>query len=161
VQRTQVVYFSRTGYTRRIAEEIAAACGADVDPIKEPRDRWGIWGYFRSAREALKKRLVDIEPPTVAPSAYDLLIIGTPVWAGNVCSPVRSYIAAHKAELKRVAFFCTQAGSDADKVLEEMAALCGQTPIATAAFTDSQIKRGQHLGRLDQFIRLIAGATTE
>ena len=156
MQRVLVVYFSRTGYTRKIAADIAAACGADIERIQEPRDRSGIWGYLRSGREAWKKRLVDIRPVTKHPPDYDLIVLGTPVWASNICSPVRSYIAAHGHHFKKVAFFCTQGGSGAEKVLNDMAELCGQTPVATLVLTDTEIKHGQHADKLNQFLRSLA-----
>lgn len=156
MQRVLVVYFSRTGYTRKIAEEIAAACGADIERIQDLGDRSGIWGYLRSGREALKKRLIDIQPPTKRPSDYDLVVLGTPVWASNICSPVRAYIAAHKENFKQVTFFCTQGGSGAKKVLHDMAELCAQRPVATVALNDDEIKKGSHAEKLNQFHGFVA-----
>ena len=116
--RAVVVYFSRTGYTRKIAEAIAARCGADIEGIQDVRDRSGIWGYLRSAREALGERLIDIRPPIRNPSDYNIVILGTPVWASNICSPMRAYVTTHREEFRQVAFFCTQGGSGAKKVLD-------------------------------------------
>ncbi len=154
--RVLIVYFSRTGYTRRIAEEIAAACGADIEPIQDVRARSGIWGYLRSGREAWRKRLIDIQPPTKRPSDYDLVVLGTPVWAGNICSPVRAYVAAHQENFMQVAFFCTQGGSGADKVLHDMAELCGRRPVASVALNDEEIKKGRYAEKLKQFLALVA-----
>jgi flavodoxin len=103
-----VVYYSRTGYTRTLAGELVAALDADVDQLDDGRDRSGILSYLRCAREALKKRTVELLPPAYDPSTYDVVVLGTPVWAGNVSSPLRSYVAAHGAQLRKVAFLCTQ-----------------------------------------------------
>jgi flavodoxin len=156
MQRTLVVYFSRTGYTRKIAEEIAGRCGADVEAIEDVRARAGIFGYLRSAREAYKKRLIELRPAAKNPSDYDLVILGTPVWASNVSSPMRAYLTAHRGELKRVAAFCTQGGSGAEKVLSDMAELCGRKPVASLALNDGEIKRRGHTEKLDQFLGTLA-----
>ena len=146
-----VVYFSRSGYTQRIAEHLARATGADCEAIREARPRTGLLGYWRSAREALRATAIGLEPSRLQPRDYGLVVIGTPVWAGNVSSPVRAWIARHRTELPRVALFCTQGGSGGPKVLQRMAGLCDRTPVATACFDDAQIDGGQYLARADAF----------
>jgi flavodoxin len=156
MQRAVVVYFSRTGYTRKIAEEIAARCGADLEAIEDVRPRAGIFGYLRSAREAYKKLPIEIRPAAKNPSEYDLVILGTPIWAGNVSSPIRAYLTAHRAELKQVAVFCTQGGSGAEKVLNDMAELCGRKPVASLALNDGEIKRREYAEKLHRFLDSLA-----
>lgn len=145
------VYFSRTGVTRKIADEIRARCGGELEPIEDVRGRSGILGYFRSAREALKRSAAEIRPGKLHPGDFDLVILGTPVWAGHLSSPMRAYVTAHKGEFKHVAFFCTLGGSGAANVLAEMAALCERSPVATLAVTDADIKHGRYRGALEEF----------
>jgi flavodoxin len=146
-----VVHFSRTGYTGRIAAHIAGATGADCETIHEQAPRSGLRGYWRSAREALRGSAVDIAPVQFAPRDYRMVVIGTPVWAGNVSSPVRAYIARHRAGFGNVALFCTQGGSGASKVLQKMAGLCDRLPVATAFFNDAEIDADQFLAKADAF----------
>src|SRR5687768_3728680 len=133
MSRILVVYYSRTGNTRTVAGELVAALRADVDQLDDRRDRCGVFGYLRCAREALKKRTIELLPQAYDPSDYDIVVLGTPVWAGNISSPLRSYVATHVPQLKRVAFFCTQGGSGGAKVFRDLAELCGQSPLATLA----------------------------
>jgi hypothetical protein len=82
-----------------------------------------------------------------------LVVLGTPVWASHVCSPIRSYIAAHRLDLQRVAFFCTQGGgSGAAKVFREMEEICGRVPIATLAVEDRELDRDTYTAKLAQFV---------
>jgi flavodoxin len=151
-----IVYFSRSGYTQRVAQEVAHATGADSEAIRERKSRRGFMGYWRSAREALRAVAAHIEPDTSNPCDYSLVVLGTPVWAGHVSSPVRAYIARHKDDFARVALFCTEGGSGAPKVLQAMSALCGRTPVATAFFTDAEIDRGRHTDKLEAFARALS-----
>jgi flavodoxin len=153
---TLVVYFSRTGYTRRVAEHMARMMGADCEPIRERKARRGWLGYWRSAREAMRGRRIEIEPATLQPRNYSMVVLGTPVWAGNVSSPMRAYIAKHRAEFRSVALFCTQGGSGAPRVLEMMAALCGQSPRATTFFDDAEIDAVRHTGKIAAFTAALA-----
>jgi flavodoxin len=147
-----VVYFSRSGRCRRLAEEIAVTAGADLDVVREMRVRSGLFGYLRSAHEAWRQKIVDISPATKNPSRYSLVVLGSPVWVSNLSSPMRAYVTAHKHELTRVALFCTQRGSGADKVLQAMAELCERTPVATAFFNDGEIAQKLHGEKLRKFI---------
>jgi flavodoxin len=153
---TLVVYFSRTGYTRRVAEEIARAASADCVEIREHSSRNGFLGYWRSAREALRGTAIEIEPGSLNPRDYALVVLGTPVWASNMSSPIRAYIDRHRRDFARIALFCTQGGSGAEKVLQRMATLSDQTPVATAFFTDSEIDRGRHAGKVAAFVAALA-----
>jgi flavodoxin len=155
--RVLTVYFSRTGATRKVAEEIQARCGGELEPIEDVRSRAGILGYLRSAREALQRIASEIRPATLQPGDFDLVILGTPVWAGHMSSPLRAYLDAHQRELKRVAFFCTLGGSGAANVFTELTALCERTPVATVAVTDAEIKQGRYGRALDEFAAALGG----
>lgn len=137
-KRTLVVCYSLTGHTRRIADEIAAACHADLEEIGEPRPRTGVLGYVRSVLEAALGIAVSLRPGRHAPQDYGVVVIGTPVWMWNMASPVRAWIHEHRARLPRIACFCTLGGSGSDKVLEDVARLCGQVPIARLALTEAE-----------------------
>lgn len=150
--RVLVVYFSRTGFTQRLAEDIAARCGADVERLRDVRSRTGVLGYLRSAREALKQRVIEIERPALDPADYDIVLIGTPVWASHVSSPVRAYVTARMDRFKRVAFFCTQGGSGAPKVLVELEGLCGLKPLSTLVANDADIKAGRCAAEVGRFV---------
>ena len=75
-----VIFYSRTGATRRLAEALANALQADIEPITDRINRSGIFGYLRSVAESLQKRGASIEPMKTDPASYDLVVIGTPVW---------------------------------------------------------------------------------
>ena len=150
-----VVYFSRTGNTETFAEHLADRCGADIEGIWEPRTRLGLFGYIRSAREALKGKPAEIMPPLHHFKDYGIVLFGTPVWAGHVSSPMRACLQTHKGTLHRVAFFCTQGGSGGQKVLKEMAEICGKQPETTLIVNDSEIRQSSYRPKLDRFIEAL------
>jgi flavodoxin len=150
-----VVYFSRTGNTRQIAQAMTGPLSADLECVQDGRTRSGIWGYVRSLHEAMRQRVISIGVPTKDPSEYDLIILGTPVWAHNMCSPMRSYITAQKERFKAIAVFCTQGGSGASKVIGDMAKLCGRTPLASLVLDEREIKNGQFTAKLGTFIKSV------
>jgi len=137
--KTLVVYFSRTGHTRLLAQQLAAALQADLDEIRDDTNRRGILGYLRSGSEAWFGRRARLRPPGRPPQDYELVLIGTPVWRMSVSSPVRTYLADHAAELKQVAFFATMGQFGAERAFGQMQAACGRAPLATLALRERQL----------------------
>ena len=150
-----LIYYSRTGFTKKIVDELAAEWECNVEAIEDVKCREGLFGYMRSGFEALNKKLTDIKSMKKDPSQYKLVVIGSPVWASNIPSPVRTYITKYKNEFKKVAFFCTFGGSGADKVFNDMAQLCVNKPIATMAITDNEIKKDLYKEKIKEYINAI------
>jgi flavodoxin len=143
-----VVCYSRTGMTATLGRDIAKSYGADFELIREPGDRAGTLGVLRSVWDALWQRRPAILPHENDPGEYALVILGTPVWAGHMASPMRSYIERHKGAFHRVALFCTMGGQNGAPALAEMAGLCGKDAIAKIAVSDKEIGQGTYQARL-------------
>lgn len=158
--RVLVVYYSRTGTTKRVAGAIAAAAGADLEEISDRTKRTGLLGYLRSGYEAARRRQIPIGPAIRDPSTYDLVIVGTPVWDMSVSSPVRSYLHRHRAALRNVAFFCTCGGRGGARTFAEMSKICGAAPIATLVVRESEVSRSAEAIRrfVAAFDRALRGA---
>ncbi|HEY5504700.1 MAG TPA: hypothetical protein VIK28_06035, partial [Sedimentisphaerales bacterium] len=91
--KTLVVFYSRTGITRKVAERIAGALSGDMEEIVAREDRSDFSGYGISREEAVLKKPAVIKATKKDPARYDLTIIGTPVWVQTVSSPMRAYIS--------------------------------------------------------------------
>lgn len=142
-KRILVVYYSRSGVTRAIALELGQMQDADVEEILDRRGRAGPFGYLRSLVEAIRQRPADIMPTTKDPLSYELVIVGTPIWAGSVASPVRAYLIANKSGFRNVAFFCSLGGRGSETAFAQMRALIGSGPVAQCKITAREAKRAQ------------------
>lgn len=156
---TLVVYFSRTGTTRKVADTIAKALGGDLDEIVDPTPRQGYLGYWRSLLEARRHAAVGIAQAKRAPAAYGLVVIGTPVWAWSVSPPVRAYLMTHKASLPDVAFFCTMGGRGSTSTFREMQSLAGKAPRAVFAVTTRDVAAQRYDKRLAEFVKRLISAS--
>jgi flavodoxin len=135
-----VVFYSRTGNTGKVAQALARELGAAAAGISEPGSRAGIFGYLGAGRDATLKRLTPIEPLAFDPAGYDLIVLGTPVWAFTMASPVRTFLTENAAKLKAVAFFCTEGGNGHDRTFRHMEELAGKKPVATLALLEKELK---------------------
>jgi flavodoxin len=154
-QKILVVFYSRTGTTRTLAQALAADLRCDTEEIVAVKSRDGFFGIMRSLIEAIRQRPADIRPTRSTAAAYDLVIIGTPVWAWSVSSPVRAYLMANKKNLPRVAFFCTLGNRGDDSAFAHMQSLAGKAPFATAAFKMRDVTVGRYRERLATFVRAL------
>jgi menaquinone-dependent protoporphyrinogen IX oxidase len=149
--RTLVVFYSRSGTTRKIAQALSDALKCDLEEITEPTARTGLFGYIRSLLEARRRHPSAIVPSKHDVSSYDLVVIGTPVWAWSLSSPVRAYLIATARQLPEVAFFCTLGGSGSESAFAQMAAIVGKKPRAVCAITERETLSGRFFDRLSAF----------
>ena len=154
--RTLVVFYSRSGTTRRIAQALSGALKCDLEEITEPRPRTGFLGYLRSLLEARRKLPSIIAPKKHDVSSYDLVVIGTPVWAWSLSSPVRAYLTATASQLPEVAFFCTLGARGSESAFAQMAAIVGKKPRAVCAITQREAFSASDVERLTAFEKALA-----
>jgi len=150
-----VVFYSRSGTTKKVACELSRLLSADVDEILDVKSRGGPFGYLRSGKEASMKELPEIRGTTKNPSDYELVVVGTPIWSWTLSSPVRAYLVKNAGKFASVAFFCTQVGSGAETAFAEMEKLCGMRPRATLALTAKQVVGGGYMQELKGFVSQI------
>lgn len=144
-----VVYYSRTGKTRQVAEEIAESLNGDIEEIRDKRDRVGVLGFLRSGYEALTGKLTEIQPISRKPGEYELTIVGSPVWAGRLPSPTRAFLVDYGGEIKNAAFFATCLRSSG-RIFTQMEELT-KPPIATLEVKDEDIKSNRYLEKIKEF----------
>ena len=89
-----IVYHSETGNTKKVAEAIARATGAVLIPVKDTAGYSKITMYLRGAPRARRGEKAVIEPSKIDVSAYDLIILGSPVWAWSPTPAANAAIAA-------------------------------------------------------------------
>ena len=116
-----VVFYSLEGNTKYIAQAVAEAIEADLlelKPVKEISKK-GLFRYLHGGKQAMRKE----QPPLLSldkdPQAYDLIIIGTPVWAWTYSAPLHTFLSQNRLEHKKIALFCCH-GGDQGKTCKDM-----------------------------------------
>jgi len=146
-----VVYYSRTGNTKKVGDGIAKELQCDSEELVDTVNRSGPIGWLASGRQAMKKELTKIKPIQKETAMYDLVIIGTPIWAGDMSSPVRTYLAENTEKLKKVAFFCTERNRGDEAAFKSMEGLCGKKPAGTLAVKAKDISDGSYMDKVKKF----------
>ena len=154
-----IVYYTRTGTTRKVAKKLSTLLRCDSEEIHETTSRSGIMGWLRAGRDSAYKRLTKLENVNNDPAMYDVIVIGTPIWNHTLSAPIRTYIARYRDRFKSVAFFCTGYTTDKNPI-EEMASLCGKKPIATLRLQGKQeVEADRYQYKVQEFVDKIASQT--
>lgn len=153
-----IVYYSRTGTTRKVAAELAAISGWDLERVIDTRPREGLLGYLRAGLDALLERHTRLAPTRADPARYDFVVVGTPVWNGSVSTPIRTWLAAYAGRLPPLAFFATEGGRGARRAFDKMGAIANVVPLATLELTQRDVERGDLAPRLAPLVAAVRSA---
>ncbi len=128
--KTLVVYFSATGNTKSVAEEIVRLTGADLYEIV-PADpytdedlnynnndcRANQEMNDASARPAIGSEVIDI-------STYDTVFVGYPIWWYAAPRIINTFVESYDFSGKTLIPFATSGGSGMGKSAEELKKFC-------------------------------------
>lgn len=111
--KTLIVYFSYTaGNTKRIAEKIQMATGADLvslEPVKPYSDNYN--EVVKQGQEEVERGYKpELKPLDVDLKDYDRIIVGTPTWWYRMSPVVLSFLSGNDFKGKVVVPFMTNAG---------------------------------------------------
>jgi flavodoxin len=148
---TLVVYYSLSGNTRTVATALAQRLGADIEEIRCSRYTRSFSGFLRACYDSWRGYLPQLEPLQDAPSRYDLVVVGGPIWAWHPAPPVRAFLRQEASRIPAMAFLLTHGGAAAQQSLREMEQLAGQAPTATLVVREVDIKNGGFEAALSSF----------
>jgi flavodoxin len=140
--RILVVYYSLTGNTKFIAETIKTELNADILPLKPIKELSAdsAMRYFWGGFQTFMKKKPKLEDYTVTPEEYDLLVLGTPVWAWRYSPPIHSFINKHDLSSKKVALWMCYAGDGVKAMGRFKGLLENANIIADTGFQDPMQK---------------------
>lgn len=98
-----VVYYTRTGNSQRLAEEISIKLHGIKDQIKSENKYKGISGFIKGGFRAVRKKEDDITYKK-NPEDYRVVVIVSPIWASNIPPAVRRYIKKNVNKMKNYSF---------------------------------------------------------
>ena len=125
--KTIIVYYSLEGNTAYTAEKISSALGADllrIEPVKTYPGS-GFRKFLWGGKSAVMAETPELQPYDFDADAYDRVVFGFPVWAGNVTPPIRTFVKENDLSGKRIAAFACQSGAGAEKAFGKLKATLG------------------------------------
>ncbi len=118
-----VIYFSRTGTTKAVAEQIQKEVDGDIFEIEivnpYPEE-------YRATTDQAKKELADRYLPPLKSKAenldeYDTIFLGYPIWWGTMPMPVFTFLNENDLSSKKIIPFATHQGSGLGRSVSDLA----------------------------------------
>lgn len=120
-----------------MAEKIHAACGGTLIEVQSKQYSSRLTAYTLGCYRAMKGMCDIIEPASIDLSSEDMIVIGTPVWAGRATPAINAAVSALKGcEGKKAVLFATCGGKAKDTlpILKKALEARGTTVIGEFVF---------------------------
>ena len=121
-----IVYYSRTGNTREIANQIYESVGGDLVELQAVMP-------YPDDYEAVKKRAKEELNSGIKPAlktkvekigSCEVVFVGTPIWWGTIAAPLKTFLLEYDLTGKTILPFITHAGSGPGRSGTDIAAFC-------------------------------------
>ncbi len=140
--KTLVVYYTRTGNTKFAAETIADEIGADMEEVVDLKNRQGRLAFLGNGKDAMQGKETQIAQTKRSPVDYDLIVVGSPVWAGSPTPAIRTYLNKNDLSGKKVALFFSDSGLgqavEKTKALMPNSSFVGVLALPAKSFDDKE-----------------------
>lgn len=162
--RVAIVYHSLSGNTRRVAElladRLAGTAEADLVEVRDQRQYSTLTAYTSGAPRAMRGEVAEIEPAEIDVADYDVIVLGTPVWAQAPTPAANGAVAAFRGiEGKEGVVFATSGGgpSPAAQTLAAALAARGVRVRGTAQFERKDV---ENEGAMNELVVLVTRPTS-
>jgi flavodoxin len=140
-----VAYFSASGITRKVAETLAEAAGADIYEIKPkaPYTQADLNWQDEQSRSSVEMRGKAFRPPMSDVDAdvatYDVVFVGFPIWWYVAPTIINTFLEAYDFAGKTIVPFATSGSSGIGNTVAELRPSVG----ATAAILEGTMLNGR------------------
>lgn len=121
-----IAFFSRTGNTRDLANQIQQGVGGDLFELRTvhsyPKEYRATTDQAKREQEAGFRPQLAAEPPN--PGAYDTIFVGYPNWWGTLPMVFFSFFEKYRFAGKTLIPFCTHEGSYLGGSVADLRRLC-------------------------------------
>jgi flavodoxin len=104
-----IIYHSETGNTRHVAQHLASAYSdARLIEVYDRADYVPLTRFMSRCKKARSEETTPIEPSSIDISGYDLIVLGSPVWAFKPTPVIHAAIDALMGSDGKpvIGFFC-------------------------------------------------------
>ena len=132
MERTALIYYSLNGHTEYIAKKMSKQLDCPTIPLKLEKEfsqTNKFLQYFWAGKSSVFHDRPKLANTKIDIAQYDTIIIATPVWAGNVSSPIRSFLSTYVIEDKQVYLVANTSGGPFDKCFASMKKLLPKSTI--------------------------------
>ena len=156
--KSAVIYYSYSGNTRKVAEVLAEHLKSRGEvTVREIKALDESGNFFLQGRRAFKKMRARIEPLGLDLAAFDLVCLGTPVWAFGPTPAMNACLDQCAGLVGKDVFLFTTSGGGGDQrclaYMEEVLAAKGAANFKKLALHQNKLKdRDFVLARISEIV---------
>jgi flavodoxin len=142
-----VAYFSRSGNTRVIANQIHANVGGDIFEIVAIRPYPSDYDQVveRAGKELREQYRPELKTKLGNMESYNVVFVGYPNWWGTIPMPVATFLSEYDFSGKTIVPFCTNEGSRFGRSIADIKELCPKSAILDGlAVRGGDVKNAQN-----------------
>ncbi len=146
--KTVIIYYSLSGFTASIAETMAKVLKADlieIKPVEDLKNGSSLIALLKGGSQVIHKKKPALQEYQFKPENYDLIMIGTPVWAWSFAPPLRTFFAENDLKDKKVALFASHQGGPGKTLKNMLAELPEAILVGERDFLNTKEKKAASL----------------
>ena len=130
-EKILIAYYSKTGNTKRAAEEIAKMTGGTLHRIVPQKTYPN--SYFATIAvakwESLKGEKPALADKVEGIGGYDKILVGFPIWWFGCPQLIKTFMESYDFDGKKVYPFCTHGGSGPKNSTRDIKAICPKADV--------------------------------
>ena len=136
-RKVLVAYFSATGTTKKVAENLAKATNSDLYEIKplKPYTSADLDWQDKNSRSSVEMKDYNSRPEIVkddfSVTKYDTVYLGFPIWWYIAPTIINTFLEQHDFSNKKIILFATSGGSGFGKTVENLRPSVDKTTVIT------------------------------
>ncbi|MFY3455291.1 flavodoxin family protein [Achromobacter xylosoxidans] len=149
--RIGIVFYSRSGTARAVAENLAAMTRWPVHEIRDGVPRIGLRGDLRCIMDVLLKRAPAFRYDGPPLDAYDHVVLIAPVWLRALAAPMRAFLLNERQWIRAYSAICVMSGYGGFRAVDDMASVIGAKPRSILLLKQFDVLAGESDASLCRF----------
>ena len=131
-----ILYYSQTGTTEKVAQELQNRLNADMELIVLENPYTGTYGetIARVGKERESGLLPKLLPLKADIAKYDTIFLGFPIWYGTYAMPIASLVKEYDFKDKQIVPFCTFGSGGLEAAVQDLKKALPMAEVAENGF---------------------------
>jgi len=136
--KTAVVFYSYDGNSAFVAQHLKKCLNADLVQLylQDEKKRGKFASILWGGAMVFSRKNPPLKPYDFNPAVYDLIILGSPVWAGSPAPPLKTFLSQTPVTGKKLALFVCHGGGPGKSLDKFKALVSGNEIVSTADFKE-------------------------
>lgn len=153
-----IVFYSRTGTGRAVAERLASITGWPMHEVQDASPRSGLMGDLRCVADCVFKRSPEVRYGGPTLNQFDHVVLIAPVWLRSLAAPMGAFLRKQGRMVKTYSVVCVMSGYGGFRAVDDMADILQSRPRSILLLKQYDVLAGDYNAALHRFRERILSA---